>query len=195
MPVAVADARRGDIPVYLDGLGSVAAFYTVTIRSRIDGALDKVYFREGQYVREGDVLAEIDRRPFRVQLEQAEGQMARDEALLDNARLDVDRYRLLVSQDAIPRQQLDTQLAAVKEAVEQEAAERAAQESLQLEVVRYKAGTVSYLDVITTQTIALNDQRAALQILQRRMAATVQLIRSLGGSWDVGNLPAPETLR
>ncbi len=113
--VAVADVRRGDIPVYFDGLGSVGAYYTVTVRSRIDGALQNVYFQEGQSVRAGDLLAEIDPRPYQVQLEQAEGQLARDQALLANARLDVERYKILVAQDAIPSQQLDTQLAAVKQ--------------------------------------------------------------------------------
>src|SRR5207245_296150 len=80
VPVAAAPARRGDVPIYLSGLGSVVAFNTVTVKSRVDGTLDRVAFREGQFVHEGDLLAEIDPRPFRMQLEQAEGQMARDAA-------------------------------------------------------------------------------------------------------------------
>ncbi len=111
--VAAVPARLADLPVYLDGLGSVMPFYTVTVRSRVDGQLMNVYFREGQFVKEGDLLAEIDPRPFQVQLEQAQGQMARDQALLADARLDLDRYRTLAPQDAIPKQQLDAQAATV----------------------------------------------------------------------------------
>ena len=115
MPVAVAKARRGDIPVYQTGLGSVTAFYTVTVRSRVDGQLMRVLVKEGDFVREGQPLAQIDPRPFQVQLQQAEGQMARDQAQLQNARLDLARYQTLIAQDAIPRQQLDTQKATVQQ--------------------------------------------------------------------------------
>lgn len=113
VPIAAATARLGNIPVYLEGLGSVMPLYTVTVRTRVDGQLMNVYYSEGQFVRAGDVLAEVDPRPFQVQLEQAEGQMARDQALLANAKLDLTRYRTLLEQDAIPRQQLDTQVSTV----------------------------------------------------------------------------------
>ncbi len=112
-PVSFATARTGDIPVYLNGLGSVTAYYTVTVRTRIDGQLMRVAVKEGQPVAKGQLLAEIDARPYQVQLEQAEGQLARDEALLRNARVDLERYQLLLKQDAIPKQQLDTQAATV----------------------------------------------------------------------------------
>ncbi len=82
VPVAVATATKGDIPVYLRAPGTVAAFNTVTVHSRVDGQLMSVNFKEGQFVREGEVLAELDPRPFQVQLEQAEGQLAHDQALL-----------------------------------------------------------------------------------------------------------------
>jgi multidrug efflux system membrane fusion protein len=113
VPVVAAAARRGIMPVYLEGLGSVTPFYTVTVHTRVDGQLMEVAFREGQEVRAGDLLAEIDPRPFQVQLEQAQGQLAHDEAVLDNARVDLERYRNLLEQEAIPKQQLDTQAALV----------------------------------------------------------------------------------
>jgi multidrug efflux system membrane fusion protein len=112
--VALA-AHQGDMPVYLDGLGTVAAINTVTVRSRVDGQLVSVGYREGQLVRQGDLLAQIDPRPFQVALQQQEGQYARDEAALKNARLDLKRYEVLIAQDAVPRQQLDTQAATVNQ--------------------------------------------------------------------------------
>ena len=115
VPVVVASARKGEIPVYLNALGSATPFNTVTVRSRIDGQLLKVNFQEGQFVRQGDSLAEIDPKPFEVQLDQARGQLARDEAQLANAKLDLARYQTLSAQGVIPRQQLDTQAASVRQ--------------------------------------------------------------------------------
>lgn len=113
--VVAAKVRRGDLPIYLTGLGTVTAFNTVTVRTRVDGELVRVAFTEGQYVKQGDLLAEIDPRPFQVQLEQAQGQMARDQAQLKNARLDLERYKILFAQDSIPKQTLDTQAATVNQ--------------------------------------------------------------------------------
>lgn len=113
LPVVVAKARSAPVPVYLDGLGNVTAFYTVTVKSRVDGQLMKVNFQEGDFVREGQVLVEIDPRPFQVMLEQAQGTLAHDQALLTNAKVDLQRYETLVAQDAVPRQTLDTQKALV----------------------------------------------------------------------------------
>jgi multidrug efflux system membrane fusion protein len=115
VPVVVQDVTRSSIPVYLNGLGNVSAFYTVTVKSRVDGQLMKVGFKEGDLVKEGQVLAEIDPRPYQVQLELAQGTLARDQALLDNAKVDVERYKKLLATDAVPKQQLDTQVALVSQ--------------------------------------------------------------------------------
>jgi len=113
--VAIETVGQGDFPVYLNGLGTVTALRTVTVKPRVDGELIKVLFTEGQMVKEGDLLAEIDPRPFQVQLQQAEGQLMRDEALLKNARLDHERYLTLLEQDSISAQQTVTQEAQVKQ--------------------------------------------------------------------------------
>jgi multidrug efflux system membrane fusion protein len=113
LPVAVATASRADVPVRLTALGSVVAFNTVTVRPRVDGQLMRVMFREGQFVKRGDLLAEIDPRPFQVQLEQAQGQLAKDQAQLASARVDLARYQTLLSQDSIARQNVDAQLSTV----------------------------------------------------------------------------------
>lgn len=113
VPVVVATVARSSIPVYLNGLGNVTAFYTVSVKSRVDGQIMKLDFNEGDLVQQGQLLIEIDPRPYQVQLELAEGTLARDQAMLNNAKLDLQRYQTLLAQDAIPKQQLDTQTALV----------------------------------------------------------------------------------
>ena len=113
--VVAAAATVGDVNVYLSGLGTVTALRTVTVRSRVDGELIRVLFTEGQVVKAGDLLAVIDPRQYQAQLEQVQGQLARDQALLDNARIDLERYRKLLAQDSVAEQQVATQVALVKQ--------------------------------------------------------------------------------
>jgi membrane fusion protein, multidrug efflux system len=113
VPVVVATAQRGDLPVYFNGLGTVTAFNTVTVRSRVDGQITKINFTEGQFVREGQDLVDIDSRPYQVQLEQAEGQLAKDQAQLRDVQVNYERYQLLYKEGVIPKQQVDTQGAQV----------------------------------------------------------------------------------
>ncbi len=115
--VVAAVAQAGDVPIYLTGLGTVRAYNTVTIHVRVNGTLDTVDFVEGQDVKAGDLLAQIDPRPYQAQLDQVVAAKARDEALLAAAKLDLQRYQKLTAQDSIAVQQRDTQLALVAQDV------------------------------------------------------------------------------
>ena len=115
VPVATATATRGDLTLFLNGLGTVTPASAVVVKSRVDGQLLRVHFKEGQFVKAGDLLAEIDPRPFEVQLQQAQGQLARDSAQLKNAQVDLARYQLLWSQDSIAKQEVDAQAALVRQ--------------------------------------------------------------------------------
>ena len=114
-PVGAAAVEKGDMPVTLSGLGTVTPLAMVTIRTQINGQLIEVAFKEGQMVNKGDFLAQIDPRPYQVALEQAQGQLAKDQALLKNSELDLTRYRTLVAQNSIARQTADTQVAVVQQ--------------------------------------------------------------------------------
>jgi membrane fusion protein, multidrug efflux system len=115
VPVTVATARKEDIPRAINALGTVTPFAIVTVKPQVAGPLIRVAFEEGQLVAKGDLLAEIDPRPFQHALEQARGQLARDMAQLRNAEVDLARYRTLAQQNSIARQQLDTQTALVQQ--------------------------------------------------------------------------------
>jgi multidrug efflux system membrane fusion protein len=113
VPVTVAPAQRQDVPIMLDAIGTVQAFNTITVRAQVDGQLIEIAFREGQMVKRGDVLARIDPRSYQAALDQAVAKKAQDEALLANARLDLQRYTTLARNEGVSRQQQDTQRATV----------------------------------------------------------------------------------
>jgi multidrug efflux system membrane fusion protein len=114
-PVSVQAVRQQDIRVSVNAIGSISALNTAIVRAQVSGVLQSLNFKEGQQVHAGQVLAQIDPRVFQAALSQAEGGLARDKAQLDNARIDLERYRGLLAKDAIPKQQLDTQLALVRQ--------------------------------------------------------------------------------
>ena len=132
--VAVATAKRQDYPINIDSLGQVQAFNTVTVRTRVDGTVDKIGFEEGQIVKAGDLIAQIDARPFEAALDQAKAKQAQDQATLANAKLDLQRYSTLAKQSFATQQQLDTQNALVSQLIAQIAADAAAIDSAQVQL-------------------------------------------------------------
>jgi membrane fusion protein, multidrug efflux system len=115
VPITTGTVNKGPIGIYINALGTVTPVYTATITSRVDGQIVSVNYREGQMVRKGDVLIEIDPRPYQAALLQAQGTLAHDEALLGEARIDMDRYQLAFNRNAIAKQQLDDQIQTVKQ--------------------------------------------------------------------------------
>lgn len=132
VPVKIATVEKADFPVYLTGLGTVQGFNTVLVRSRVDGQINKIDFKEGQFVREGDTLVEIDPRPYQAALDQAKAKKAQDEANLANAKLDLQRYTRLG--EFATRQQTDTQRSQVAQLTAQIEADQAAIENTQTQL-------------------------------------------------------------
>lgn len=137
-PVQAALATEQSVPQYLSGLGTVTASNTVTLRSRVDGQLMALHFTEGQQVKAGDLLAEIDPRPYQVQLTQAQGQLDKDQATLDNARRDLARYQQLVKTNMVSRQELDTQQSLVRQSEGAVAVDKGAVDSAKLQLTYSK---------------------------------------------------------
>ena len=136
VPVGVATAQQKDVPVYLTGLGSVTAFNTVSVRTRIEGQLSQVNFREGQYVKKGDLLAVIDSRPYEVALSQAQANLFRDQAQLSDAKLNYERFKgLLQESGAVSQQQVDTQRATADQLEGAVKADQAAIDNAKLNLV------------------------------------------------------------
>jgi multidrug efflux system membrane fusion protein len=164
--------------VYQNGLGTVTPIKTVTVHSRVDGELDSVAYREGQLVREGDLLAQLDPRPFEVQLHQAEAQLAKDEATLKNARIDLERYKALIAQDSIPRQQLDTQAATVDQDEAAIKSDQAQIESARLNLTYGRitapiSGIVGLRLVDPGNIVRASDQNGLLVITQQQPIAVI----------------------
>ena len=134
IPVTIGQAKTADFPVYLNGLGAVEPYQTVLIRSRVDGQVVKIAFKQGQMVKEGDVLAQIDPRPYQAALDQAVAKKAQDEATLKNAQLDLARYAGLVKEDSVAAQKVDTQQATVNELIAQIKGDQASIDNAQTQV-------------------------------------------------------------
>lgn len=134
IPVTLAQAKKADFPVYLNGLGVVEPYQTVLVRSRVDGEVIKIDFKQGQMVKEGDVLVEIDPRPYQAALDEAVAKKAQDEASLKNAQLDLTRYASLAKEDSVSRQKVDTQQATVDELAAQIKGDQASIDNAQTQV-------------------------------------------------------------
>jgi membrane fusion protein, multidrug efflux system len=171
VPVTVAQVKRADYPIYLDGLGQVQAFNTVTVRSRVDGQIVKIAFDEGQMVKAGDLLAQIDARPFQAALDQAKAKKTQDEANLANAKLDLQRDATLAKQSYATQQQLDTQSSLVSQLIAQIASDAAAinAAAVQLEYTTIRApisGRAGFRLVDEGNLVAASQQTAIVAIAQ-----------------------------
>jgi len=176
--VEVVAVRTGELPVYLTGLGTVTAFNTVTVRSRVDGQLVSVAFQEGQFVHAGDALAEIDPRPFEAQLKQAEGQLLRDLAQLKDARINLERYRAMFSGELISRQQVDTQAALVTQyegtvRLDQGLIDSAKLQLIYCHITAPISGRIGLRLVDVGNMVHANDQNGLLVITQVQPIAVV----------------------
>ncbi|MFN3397270.1 MAG: MdtA/MuxA family multidrug efflux RND transporter periplasmic adaptor subunit [Sulfurimicrobium sp.] len=199
VPVVTATARSGDIDIVIDALGTVTARNTVTVRPRVDGLLARIAFREGQTVRAGEVLAEIDPRTFQAQLDQANGQLERDQALLANARLDLERYRGLLAKDSIAGQQVDAQVALVRQYEGQVATDRGQADNarLQLEFTRVTApvsGRLGLRLVDAGNMVHASDSGGLVVITQTQPIAVVFAIPADSLPAVIAKLQANETL-
>ncbi|MDL2315754.1 MdtA/MuxA family multidrug efflux RND transporter periplasmic adaptor subunit [Desulfovibrio sp. OttesenSCG-928-A18] len=171
--VRVAQVKLGNMPVYLQALGTVTPPNTVTVRSRVDGQLMALHFEEGRRVKAGDLLAEIDPRPFEVQKLQAQGQLARDEALLNDARLDLERYRKLIKEHSVSAQQLQAQEALVGQYEGAVIADRAAVADADLQITYSRvtapiSGRVGLRKVDVGNMIRASDAEGIVVITQMR---------------------------
>jgi membrane fusion protein, multidrug efflux system len=178
MPVAVANVERKDVPVYLNGLGSVTAFNTVSIRSRVDGQLVQVNFREGQQVKQGELLAVVDPRPFEVQLSQAQAQLFKDQAQLRDAKLNFERFKSLRDAGAVSQQQVDTQQATVDQLEGATRSDQSAIDNAKLQITYCHitapvAGRIGLRLVDIGNMVHASDQNPMLVITQLRPIAVI----------------------
>jgi multidrug efflux system membrane fusion protein len=178
MPVAAIRAQTGDMPIVLQGLGTVTPLATVTVRTQIAGQLVKLGFKEGQEVKEGDFLAQIDPRPYELQLQEAEAKLAQDMAQLTNAQVDAARYRTLVEQDSIARQQLDTQDALVRQYQGTVKADQAAINTAKLNLIYCRitapvSGRVGLRQVDVGNYVQTNDTNGLVVITQMKPISVI----------------------
>ena len=176
VPVSVVTVQTADFPVYLNGLGTVQPYQTVTVRSRVDGQITKVEFKQGRMVKEGDVLVQIDARPYQAALDQALAKKAQDEASLANAKRDLDRYTSL--KDFAARQQVDTQRALVDQLTAQVAGDQAAVENArtQVDYTTMKAplsGLTGFRAVDGGNIVRTSDQNGIVTIVQLQPISVV----------------------
>src|SRR3984893_7535320 len=177
VPVDVAAAEREDFPVYLNGLGVVQGWNTVTIRARVDGQIDKIAFKEGQMVKQGDLLLQIDPRPFQAILDQAIAKKALDEALLANSQRDLERYRT-VGTLAVSQQQIDTQAALVKQQEAQINSDQGAIDNAQVQlsyttISSPLTGKIGFRTVDPGNIVHAADQTGIVTIVQLQPIAVV----------------------
>ena len=177
-PVHVAAATTGEMPIVLTALGTVTPLATVTVKTQLSGTLQSIAFREGQLVKAGDVLAQIDPRPYQISLENAEGALAKDSALLQTARLDLKRYQALLAQDSIARQQVDTQASLVKQYEGQVQSDRATIDTYKLDLVYARitapvAGRVGLRQVDPGNYVTPSDANGIVVITQLQPISVV----------------------
>jgi len=177
-PVHVAAATTGEMPIVLTALGTVTPLATVTVKTQLAGTLQSIAFREGQLVKAGDVLAQIDPRPYQISLENAEGALAKDSALLQTARLDLKRYQALLAQDSIARQQVDTQASLVKQYEGQVQSDRATIDTYKLDLVYARitapvAGRVGLRQVDPGNYVTPSDANGIVVITQLQPISVV----------------------
>jgi multidrug efflux system membrane fusion protein len=170
-PVGIATAAKGEVPVVIRALGTVVPLQTVNVKTQITGQLIKVEFKEGQMVKQGDLLAVVDPRPYDVALQQAVGQQQKDEALLKNAQVDLERYRKLVSQDSIARQQLDTQQSLVRQyeaalVIDQAAVDAAKLNVTYTKIVAPLTGRIGLRTVDPGNYVSMSDATSICIIIQ-----------------------------
>jgi membrane fusion protein, multidrug efflux system len=175
IPISLATAQLTHFPVVLKGLGTAQAFNTVTVRSRVDGQIVKIAFREGQIIQQGDLLAQIDSRPYQAALDQAIAKKAQDDATLNNAKLDLQRYSTLAKQEFASQQQLDTQIAAVAQGTALVQADQAAIENAQTQL-----GYTSITSPITGRVgFRLVDQGNIVNAASQTGIATIAQVRPI----------------
>jgi membrane fusion protein, multidrug efflux system len=198
-PVAVATAKAADFPVYLSALGTVTPLATVTVHSRVDGPLQNIYFKEGDLVKAGQVLAEIDPRTFAVMVAQADGTLQKDRALLENARTDLKRYQTLLAQDSIASQQVDTQASLVNQYIATIASDQGQLDAAKLQLTFTKitapiSGRLGLRQVDVGNMVHASDTNGIVVITQLQPIDVVYAIPEVNVPKVMGQLRDGKTL-